>query len=140
MIFADFRKPVKTSDLEKVLNTTLSELGYKVLKVKDNYPSEEYSQGKMVPVKEGIEYEVRKSFLEPKMYFGIKFYPNFDEKSHRFVYEQEQVKQLYGWAYSFNEKKYKNALLKVVKTVINKISSEDETTNEAEIAQITYYR
>ena len=41
MIFADFRKPVKTSDLEKVLNTTLSELGYKVLKVTDNYSSEE---------------------------------------------------------------------------------------------------
>ncbi|MCL5976214.1 MAG: hypothetical protein M1580_01290 [Candidatus Parvarchaeota archaeon] len=140
MIFADFRKPVKTSELEKVLSATLSELGYKILKVKDNHPSEEYSQGKMVPVKEGIEYEVRKSFLEPKMYFGLKFYPNFDEKSHRFVYEQEQAKQLYGWAYSFKEEKYKNALLEVIKTVINKISSKDEMQNESEMIRITYYK
>lgn len=140
MIFADFNEPVKTSDLEKVLNSTLSELGYKILKVKDSYPSEEYSHGKMVPVKEGIEYEVRKNFLEPKMFFGLKFSLNFDEKSHRFRYQQEEAKQLYGWVYSFKEDKYKNDLLEVIKTAVNKISSKNETTNEANTIQITYYK
>jgi hypothetical protein len=137
MIFADFRNPVKTSDLEKALSTTLSELGYKSIKVRDNYPLEKYLAANLPPVKEGIEYEVRKGLLEPKMYFGLKFKLDFEEKSQRFVYEQEQANELYGWAYSINPEKYKNVLLDVINATVNKINSKNETTNEA---NITYYK
>ncbi|MCL4397402.1 hypothetical protein M1494_03605 [Candidatus Parvarchaeota archaeon] len=137
MIFANFQEPVKTSDLEKVLSTTFSELGYKVLKVKDNHPSEEYILGKMVPVKEGIEYEIRKNLLGPKMYFGLKFDLDFEERSHKWVYEQEQAKQVYGWVYSIRPEKYKDALLEVINTAVNKINKDVEVRNEA---KITYYK
>ncbi|MGC8533803.1 MAG: hypothetical protein ACP5MV_04230 [Candidatus Parvarchaeum sp.] len=136
MIFADFKETVKTSDLEKVLDATFSELGYKVLRVKDNYHSEEYFEGKMIPIKEGIEYEVRKNFLGPKMYFGFKFKTGFEGKLQKFVYDKEQARQLYGWVYSLKEDKYKDDLLEVINTAVNKINNE----NKANLANITYYK
>ena len=121
MIFADFCRPVRTSDLEKALNSTLSGLGYKILTVKENYISEEYINEKFVPVKEGIEYEVRKSFLGPKMYFGFKFDSGVIEGSRAPSYEKEYTKQLYGWTFSWNKDKYENTLLDVLKNTIKKV-------------------
>lgn len=136
MIFADFSEPVKTSELEKALSNALSDLGYKVKKVKDNYCSKEYIEGKLVPVKEGIEYEVRRSFLEPKIYVGFKFQLNFEEKLGKLIYKKEQAKKLYGWVYSINKSKYEDTLLEIIKTTINKMSRNCETETKA---NITYY-
>ncbi len=136
MIFADFSEPVKTSELEKALSNALSDLGYKVKKVKDNYCSKEYIEGKFVPVKEGVEYEVRRSFLEPKIYVGFKFQLNFEEKLGKLIYKKEQAKKLYGWVYSINKNKYEDTLLEIIKTTINKMSRNCETATKADI---TYY-
>ena len=136
MIFADFSEPVKTSELEKALSNALSDLGYKVKKVKDNYCSKEYIEGKFVPVKEGVEYEVRRSFLEPKIYVGFKFQLNFEEKLGKLIYKKEQAKKLYGWVYSINKSKYEDTLLEIIKTTINKMSRNCETETKA---NITYY-
>ncbi len=136
MIFADFSEPVKTSELEKALTDTFSDLGYKVKKVNDNYYSKEYIEGKFVPVKEGVEYEIRRNLLEPKIYVGFKFQLAFEEKLGKLVYKGEQAKQLYGWVYSINKSKYENTLLEIMKTTINKMNRNNETETKA---NITYY-
>ena len=133
MIFADFSKPVKTSELEKALSSALSDLGYKVKKVKDNYSSKEYIENKFVPIKEGVEYEIRRSFLEPKIYVGFKFELNFKEDAGKLVYQKEHAKQLYGWVYSINRSRYESTLLEIIKTTINKMNRNNETETKANI-------
>ena len=133
MILADFSEPVKTSELEKALSNALSDLGYKVKKVNDNYYSKEYIEGKFVPVKEGVEYEIRRSFLEPKIYVGFKFELNFKEDAGKLVYQKEHAKQLYGWVYSINRGRYESTLLEIIKTTINKMNRNNETETKANI-------
>ncbi len=123
MIFASFREPVKTSELEKALNSTLSELGYKILNVSDNYHTKEFLDGKFVPMKEGIEYEVKKGLLGPKIYFGLKFDLRLKGDIRTIFYEEELAKQLYAWTYSLNEDKYESTLLDVLKTTIKKVDN-----------------
>ena len=133
MIFADFSESVKTSELEKALSNALSDLGYKVKKVKDDYCSKEYLEGEFVPIKEGVEYEVRRSFLEPKIYVGFKFKLAFKEKFGNLAYNKEEAEQLYGWVYSINKSKYDKILLEIIKTTINKININNETSAKANI-------
>ena len=133
MIFANFRRPVKTSDLEDALNSTLSGLGYKILNIKKNCISTGHINNEFLSLNEGIEYEVRKNFLEPKIYFGIKFNPRIIEGSCAIFYEKEYVRQLYGWVYSLNENKYENILADVLKNTIKKVDDTTKVTNQVNI-------
>lgn len=133
MIFADFRDPVKTSELEKTLSNALSDLGYKVKKVKDHCRSNEYIDGKLVPIKEGVEYEIRRSFLEPKIYVGFRFERAFEQKLDKFRYKNEVARQLYGWVYSINKSRYEDTLREIIKTTINKMNRNPETATKANI-------
>ena len=136
MILAEFSEPVKTSELEKALSNTLSDLGYKIKTVKDNSCSKEYIEGKFVPIKEGVEYEVKRGFLEPKIYVGFKFELAFEQKLGKFRYKDEMARQLYGSLYSVNKSKHENSLLEIIKTTINEISKNPEMGNKV---KITYY-
>lgn len=137
MMFADFDRAVKTSDLEKALSTTLTELGYKTLKVTDDYCSKEYVQGEMVPIKEGVEYEVRRNFLTPKIRIGFKFKHDYDINSNKLIYRKELAKQLYASVYSLNSARYEKTLLDIIKSTVNKINKDVETKNDI---NIIYYK
>lgn len=123
MLYADFEVSINTSELEEALNGSLSKLGYKVISVKDRYLYKEYRDNNFVPVKKGIEYEVKKGLLGRKTYIGLDFHRDSDsaKKTGEFLISSDLTDSLYSFNFSLNKDESEKDLLNIIKTTMSAI-------------------